>query len=325
VVKNHLEPRLEQEFSESSYGYRPNKSPHDALQSVRSNVRKFAWVIDLDIQAFFDNVCHKNVMLTLDRHVSEAESWIKMYVQIWLEAPAMTEQGELKPTSGSGTPQGGVISPLLANLYLHYTFDKWFSINFPDMQFARYADDMIVHCTSEKQAKYILVKIVERMASCNLTVHPDKTSIVYCKNYRRGCKYAKHKFDFLGFSFCPMSKKSKRGGMFLGYDCKISTKSYSRIIKEIRETKFNRWNCTWQDLATLFNAKIRGWIQYYDKISPRTLKGVFRNLHNRLIKWIVNYFKRFRRSVNKAAKHLRYIHRRFPYLFYHWEIGYPLV
>ncbi len=325
VVKNYLEPRLEEEFSESSYGYRPNKSAHEALRSVRLNVRKFAWVIDLDIQAFFDNVCHKKVMLTLDRHVSTSESWIKMYVQRWLEAPAMTEHGELIQTNGLGTPQGGVISPLLANLYLHYTFDKWFAINFSTMYFVRYADDMIVHCSSEKQAKYVLAKIVERMASCNLTVHPDKTKIVYCKDYRRGDKYEKCKFDFLGFSFCPMSKKSKRGGMFLGYDCKISTKSYTRIIKEIRETRFNKWNCTWQDLANLFNAKIRGWMQYYEKISPRTLKGVFRNLHNRMIKWIVNYFKRFRGSVKKAARHLRYIYRRYPYLFYHWQIGYPLV
>ena len=159
------------------------KSAHQALESVRRNVRNYAWVIDLDITAFFDNVEHEKMMLALDKHVDE--KWVKMYVKRWLEAPVSTKSGELIVKGGKGTPQGGVISPLLANLYLHYSFDKWMEINFPDIPFVRYADDMVIHCKTESQANFILDSITLRLQKCNLSVHPDKTVVVYCKDYRR--------------------------------------------------------------------------------------------------------------------------------------------
>jgi len=255
VIKDYLEPRLEEIFHDSSYGYRPLKSAHQALVSVRENVRKFAWVIDLDITAFFDNVNHEKMMLALDRHVDE--NWIKMYVKRWLESPVFQATGKTITKDGKGTPQGGVISPLLANLYLHYSFDKWMDKFFPDLPFVRYADDMVIHCKSERQAKFILDSIKSRLHDCNLSVHPDKTVIIYCKDYRRNIKGKQTKFDFLGFSFHPMSKKSNRGGMFLGYDCEISKKSYSKIVGALRNLKFDRWAKTWQDIANLLNDKIR--------------------------------------------------------------------
>lgn len=223
VIKDYIEPRLEKGFHESSFGYRPLKSAHQALTCVRENVRKYAWVIDLDITAFFDNVDHEKMMLALDKHVEGR--WIKMYVKRWLTAPIATLNGELKAKEGKGTPQGGVISPLLANLYLHYTFDKWTELKFPGLAFVRYADDIVIHCKTEKQSHYVLDKLQARSEACNLSVSPDKTSIVYCKDYRRKETGKKVKFDFLGFSFRPMGKASKRGGMFLGYDCEISKKS----------------------------------------------------------------------------------------------------
>lgn len=160
---------------------------------------------------------------------------------------------------------------------------------------------------------------------CGLSAHPEKTRIVYCKDYRRKLEGKKSKFDFLGFSFRPVSKPSKRGGMFLGYDCKISQKSYSKLVAEIRHTRFDRWLTSWQEIADLLNSKIRGWIDYYDKFSPRTLTNVFHRLHNRLIKWIRNRFKRFRNSKKRAIAHLKYVYRHYRYLFYHWQIGYHLV
>lgn len=323
VIKDYLEPRLEASFHDSSYGYRPMKSAHQALASVRENVRKYAWVIDLDIVAFFDNVNHEKMMLALDRHVDE--NWIKMYIKRWLDAPVATVNGELITKDGKGTPQGGVISPLLANLYLHYSFDKWMEKSFSDLPFVRYADDMIIHCKTELQANYVLDKIQKRLQECNLSVHPDKTVIVYCKDYRRTIKGKKTKFDFLGFSFHPMSKKSNKGGMFLGYDCEISKKSYSKLVGELRNLKFDRWAKSWEEIVKLLNDKIRGWIQYYDKFQYRTLTSVFHRLHNRLTKWIMNRFKRFKRSRNGAFNYLKYVRRRFPYLFYHWTIGYPIV
>ena len=238
VIKDYLEPRLEAVFHDNSYGYRPLKSAHQALASVSENVRKYAWVIDLDITAFFDNVAHDKMMLALDRHVEE--KWVKMYITRWLEAPIAKANGEIVTRAGKGTPQGGVISPLLANLYLHYTFDKWMEQQFPSLAFVRYADDIVIHCQTESQANYVLDRVQQRLNDCNLSVHPDKTSIVHCRDYRRmEQKDKKTKFDFLGFSFHPMSKKSNRGGMFLGYDCEISKKSYSKIVGALRNSKLH--------------------------------------------------------------------------------------
>lgn len=323
VIKNYIEPRLEAEFHDSSYGYRPLRSAHQALTSVRENVRKYAWVIDLDIAQFFENVDHKKMLLALDRHMEER--WIKMYITRWLQAPIAKQNGGIVEKQGKGTPQGGVISPLLANLYLHYTFDKWMDINFPDLAFVRYADDIIIHCKTEKQSKYVLEKLQTRLHESNLTTQPEKTSIVYCKDYRRKETGKKVKFDFLGFSFRPESKRSQRGGMFLGFDCEMSKKSYSKIVKEIRDSHFNRRARSWQEIVDMFNSKIRGWIQYYDKFRSRTMTKVFHRLHDRLVKWIMNYFKKFRRSKKRAISYLKYVHRRFPTMFYHWEIGYHLV
>jgi RNA-directed DNA polymerase len=323
VVKGYIEPRMESIFHASSYGYRPMRSAHQALTEVRKNVRQYSWVIDLDIKAFFDNVNHEKLMLALEKHVDE--KWVKMYVKRWLEAPIAQADGCLHKKDGKGTPQGGVISPLLANLYLHYSFDKWMSIYNPSVPFVRYADDMVIHCQSEQQAEYLLGKIKARLSECDLEVHPKKSKIVYCKDYRRPLKGKPVKFDFLGFSFRPESKASKRGGMFLGFDCSISKKSYSKIVKELRDMRFQRWMSTWEELANLLNPKIRGWMQYYDTFRPWTLKTVFHRLHNRISKWILNHFKRFKGSRQRAFNHLKFMRRRFPTLFYHWEMGYPSV
>lgn len=323
VIKDYIEPRLEAVFHKNSFGYRPLKSAQQALSCVSKNVREYAWVIDLDITAFFDNVAHDKLMLALDRHVDE--TWVKMYIERWLQAPIAKSNGELEKKTGKGTPQGGVISPLLANLYLHYTIDKWMEINFPDLAFVRYADDIIIHCKSEKQAGFVFDKVQARLKECSLSVNPEKSSIVYCKDYRRTEGQKKTKFDFLGFSFHPMSKPSLKGGMFLGYDCQISKKSYTKIVAEIKATRFDRWAKSWQEIADLLNVKIRGWILYYDGYRKWTLTSVFHRLHNRIVQWICNYYKRFKGRLHKAYAHLRYMHRHYPTLFYHWQIGYPTV
>jgi len=324
VVKDYLEGRLEKIFHKNSYGYRPLKSAHQALTCVKENTREYGWVIDLDIKSFFDTVNHEKLLKALDRHIDPvAERWVKMYIKRWLESPIVSKDGEVKHREGAGTPQGGVISPLLSNLYLHYTFDKWMEINFPYLRFVRYADDIVIHCLTEEQSHHVLAKVRARFAQCNLTLHPDKTKIVYCQNYKRKKLHGKpKKFDFLGFSFRPMSIISKRGGMFLGYSNEISRKSQSKIIGAIRETHFVRRAKSWYEIALLLNDKIRGWIQYYDKHCNRTLNNVFRHFHKRLVKWIQNHFKRFKGDVRRAYEHLRYIMRHYPNLFYHWKLGY---
>lgn len=325
VIKDIIEPRIDGIFHASSYGYRPLKSSHQALERVRTNARTYSWAIDLDISKFFDTVCHEKLLLALDKHVEE--NWIKVYIKRWLSAPIEKIDGSLCERHGKGTPQGGVISPLLANLYLHYTFDVWFGKEFPQCPFVRYADDMVIHCDSESESDHILDRVKRRLAKCSLSLNEEKTKIVYCKSGRRKLKTGKPvKFDFLGFSFHPQSKPSKYGGMFLGYDCSLSKKAYSKLVKEIRETRFHRDTTkTLADIAIRLNPKIRGWMGYFEKFRRRSLTKVFHRLHNRLVTWILNKYKRFKGSKRKGFEYLRKIRRCYPYLFYHWHVGYPIV
>ncbi|MFT6443360.1 MAG: group II intron reverse transcriptase/maturase [Salibacteraceae bacterium] len=209
VIKAYLEPRLESIFSENSYGYRPNRSAHTAIEIVRLNVQRYSWVIDLDIQEFFENVDHSLLMKALERHVSE--KWVLLYIRRWLEAPVELEDGTLKMSKGKGTPQGGVISPLLSNLYMHYCVDKWLEKNYPLLKMVRYADDLIVHCRSHEEAVHTLAALKSRLRECGLTAHPEKTKIVYCKKDGRNLKGYPVQFDFLGFSFQPIRFRLKKG------------------------------------------------------------------------------------------------------------------
>ena len=213
VVKDYLEPRLEAQFQENSYGYRPLKSAHQAVTAVQENVRQYAWVIDMDIKSFFDEVDHELLMKAVERHVPE--KWVKMYIRRWLESPAQQSDGTLIQKEGRGTPQGGVISPLLANLFLHYVLDKWLAKHYPGIAFVRYADDIVIHCQTETETKQLLEAIRTRLTECKLRLSEEKTKVVYCQDYRRPKKkdYGK-KFDFLGFTFKPKTIPSNRGGLF---------------------------------------------------------------------------------------------------------------
>lgn len=318
VVKTYLEPRMEAIFSKNSYGYRPNKSAHHALEQVRENVRRYSWVVDMDIKAFFDEVNHELLLKAVDKHVSE--KWVRMYIVRWLECPIQTSSGELVQKKGEGTPQGGVISPLLANLFLHYVLDKWLEKEYPQLTFVRYADDVIVHCYSESQSLEILNAIKNRLAECKLRLSEVKTKIVYCLDYNRMQRkdYPK-KFDFLGFTFKPRSIKSKTGrGMYLGFGCEISQKSQSRITRFWKELELHRKSpLTIQDIADKVNSQIRGIIRYYGYSTIRHLQGLFRNLEFRLAKWYRNKYKE--RSYRVAFKRMRDIKFNYPTMFYHWQ------
>jgi RNA-directed DNA polymerase len=322
VVKNYLEPRLEGVFHENSYGYRPKKDAHQAIEAVRKNVRRYGWVIDMDIKSFFDEVDHELLMKALERHVEE--KWVKMYVNRWLEMPIMEKSGSLRVKEGKGTPQGGVISPLLANLFLHYALDQWLQVKHRGIPHVRYADDVIIHCKSEAEAERMLKAVKDRLEQCKLRLHEGKTKIVYCQDYKRGKKQHRKKFDFLGFSFQPRPMKSKRaeGGMFLGYDCAISTESRKRILSEIRATKFHRWStATIEDIAKLLNPKLSGWVNYYGKFGKHAMNRVFRMFHNRLVKWVLNRYKSLKHSKTNAYVYLKQLQKGNP-IFYHWKKGF---
>ena len=322
AIKMYIEPRFEKIFSQNSYGYRPNKNAHQALQKVRENTRKTDWVIDLDIKGFFDNISHEKLMLAIEKHVQE--NWIKLYIKRWLAAPVLTKSGELITRQGKGTPQGGVISPLLANLFLHYGFDKWLEKTDKTVNFTRYADDVIAHCRSKRHADHILKLINKRMNNIDLELHPKKTKIVYCKDYRRKEKYPEVKFDFLGYSFQPRTTKSKKTqGLFLGFDCAISISSSKRIADKLGELEVEKMTFkSVVGIAQKLNPIIRGWIQYYGKYRMSSLHKVFRLLNQRLVRWARKRYRRYKTSLKRAYSWLSRVQNQYPYLFYHWQFGF---
>jgi group II intron reverse transcriptase/maturase len=320
VIKTYLEPRLEAEFHTNSYGYRPLKSAHQAVAAVRENVRQYPWVIDMDIKSFFDEVNHELLMKALDCHVEE--KWVKMYIQRWLECSSQTKEGTLIPKDGKGTPQGGVISPLLSNLYLHYVLDKWLAKHYPQLAFVRYADDIIIHCNNEIEAKQALLAIRQRIQECKLRLNEEKTKLVYCKDYRRKEKKGyKKKFDFLGFTFKPQSTASKSGSMFLGYDCAISQTAQTRIVARWKQQDFHRRSTlTIQEIATEINPQMIGIIRYYGRYKRWALQKLVRHLHYRIAKWVLNKYKGLRGSYSRAYKWIREIKVSYPNMFYHWTL-----
>jgi len=320
VVKDYLEPRLEKVFHNSSYGYRPKRNAHQALEEVRQNVRKKAWVIDMDIKSFFDRVSHALLSKALSRHVEE--NWVKLYIDRWLNCPKQVDGITVKK-EGEGTPQGGVISPLLSNLFLHYALDKWMDKTHPGIKFVRYADDVIVHCTSKAEAERILDSIKSRLKSCQLELHEKKTKVVFCKSGRRRSEHKVVSFNFLGYGFQPRTSATKSGKMFLGYDCAISKESQTKIARELRATNFQRWTArSIEEIADYFNSKLRGWLNYFGKFRRWKLNRIFKLFNARLTNWVRKRYKRLNKSYIKACIWLREYKLVNPELFVHWKYGF---
>ncbi len=319
VVKEYMEERIDKIFHKNSYGYRPLKSAHQAIEEVRQNCYKQDWVIDMDISSFFDEIDHE-LMLKAVSHVME-EKWVKLYIERWLQMPIQQSDGTLKQKQGKGTPQGGVISPLLANLYLHFTLDIWLTKHFRAVSFVRYADDIIIHCNSKAEAEEVLRAVKERLAEVKLQIKEEKTAIIYCKDYRRKEKQEKVKFDFLGFSYQPRGRKSKIDGkLFMAFTAEISQSSRKKIREVIRSAKIWRYTqIEISDIANHFNPKIRGWINYYGIYSKRSLRRIMMRIELKLMKWIS---KKYKIGYRKTVKKLALIKQENPKLFYHWQIGY---
>lgn len=317
VVKDYMEKRIDKLFHENSYGYRPLKSAHQAIEQVRQNTFGFDWVLDMDISKFFDEVDH-DLTLKAVSHVME-EKWVLMYVDRWLKMPVQKQDGTVEPKQGKGTPQGGVISPLLANLYLHFAMDKWLSNHYPTVRFVRYADDVVIHCSTHQQAEQVKEALINRLAEVKLRVNESKTHIAYCKDYRRKESHEKVKFEFLGFSYQPRARKSKRDGKnFMAFTAEISPTNKKRIIQTIRE--LGAWRdprVEIQSIAAQLNAKLRGWINYYGLYSKRSLRIALVKVEERLIKWLR---KKHKAGTRKARAKLKVIRRENPELFYHWKI-----
>ena len=320
VAKMALEPLVEPVFHEDSYGYRPGRSALDAVGVARKRCWGADWVIDLDIRAFFDSIPHELVERVVAHHTDLP--WVRLYVARWLRAPVQRPDGSLEERT-KGTPQGGVISPLLANLFLHYAFDLWMRRSFPSVQFERYADDAIVHCGSEQQARAVLDAIRGRFEQCGLELHPVKTRIVYCKDDDRPGEAEHIKFDFLGYTFQPRRAKNRWGKFFVSFLPAISTKAATAIRTTIREWRMasTRNNQQLEDLARLVNPSVRGWMNYYGCFYRSKCVQVLRHLNEALADWAQRKFKRFRRRERAAMHWLGRISRQDPNLMVLWQLG----
>ena len=231
VVQNRLEPILEPVFHEDSYGYRPGRSAHDALRTARRRCWRYDWVLDLDIKGFFDNIDHDLMMRAVKKHTDC--HWVILYIERWLKADVLMPDGTLE-SRNRGTPQGGVISPLLANLFLHYAFDQWMARNHPTIPFERYADDVICHCRSLAEAQSLQAELQERLAVCQLQMHPDKTCVVYCADANRRGTYSQRKFDFLGYTFKPRQAMNRQGQLFTSFSPAVGDSAGKAMRHEIR-------------------------------------------------------------------------------------------
>jgi RNA-directed DNA polymerase len=320
VVKMVLEPCVEAVFHPDSYGYRPDKSALDAVGVTRKRCWVFDWVVDLDIKAFFDSLDHDLVERAVAHHTDVA--WVRLYISRWLRAPVQMPDGTLVART-KGTPQGGVISPLLANLFLHYAFDMWMRRTFPECPFERYADDAVVHCRTKVEAQVVMEAIRGRFERCHLELHPTKTRIVYCQDDDRPEKHEHVRFDFLGYTFHPRRAKNRRGRFFVSFLPAISTKAAKAIRKTIREWRLarTRSNQRLEDLARLVNPSVWGWMNYYGRFYRSGCVQVLRHLNEALAAWVRRKFTRFRNRDRASVHWLGRVARREPHLFAHWQLG----
>ncbi|MEW6352588.1 MAG: group II intron reverse transcriptase/maturase [Thermodesulfobacteriota bacterium] len=318
VVKQALEPELERHFHPDSYGYRSGKSAHQAIGQARERCWRSDWVVDLDIKGFFDNIDHNLLMRAVRHHTRE--KWVLLYLERWLTAPVQLPDGTLQERT-KGTPQGGVVSPLLANLFLHYTFDAWMQRHYPHIPFERYADDAVCHCRTRAEAEHLKQALEQRFVDCGLELHPEKTKIIYCQDDDRRQDYPVNSFDFLGYTFRPRRSKSRRGKYFVNFSPAVSNKAAKAIRQEVRSWKLPlRSDKSLEDLARMFNAVIRGWVNYYSAYYKSALYGTLRHIDRKLVRWATRKFKSLRGHKRRAEHWLQRIARRQPGLFAHWPL-----
>lgn len=320
VVKLVFEPEVESHFLPDSYGYRPNKSALDAVGITRQRCWRYDWVLEFDIKGLFDNIPHDLLMKAVCKHTQER--WVQMYIERWLKAPMQQTNGKVVDRA-CGTPQGGVISPVLSNLFLHYVFDVWMQRNYAETPWCRYADDGLTHCKTQQEAQKLLQALKERFAECGLEIHPGKTKIVYCKDGSRKGKYQNTSFDFLGYTFrARVCKNNKRNSLFVNFTPAVSKAALKSMRSTTRKYNLrNRTDLSLKDIARWYNPKLQGWINYYGKYSRSALYPMVRHFNMTLVAWAVRKHRRFRQRKTRASKFLERIADENPQMFVHWRKG----
>ena len=313
-----LEPGVEPIFHEDSYGYRPGRSPVDAVAVCRERCFRKDWVLDLDIRAFFDSVPWDLMLKAVAHHTDQ--QWVVLYVERWLKAPMRRPDGTLAPRV-KGTPQGSPISPCLANLFLHYGLDAWMVREFPTVQFERFADDAVIHCVSERQARVVRDAVARRLADVGLDLHPDKTRIVYCKDSNRRRDYEEISFTFCGYMFRPRRAYNKRTGeVFTSFLPAVSPEKLTAMSRRVASWRIHRrTTLTLDDLAAPINLRLRGWLAYFTAFCPTAVIPLCRRIDRHLVRWARWKYKRLERSEKRARAWLGAVRSRAPDLFAHWR------
>jgi RNA-directed DNA polymerase len=320
VVKRVIEPTLDAVFLADSYGYRPGKSALDAVGVTRERCWKYDWVLEFDIKGLFDNIDHTLLMRAVRKHVTC--SWALLYIERWLKAPMVDEAGE-KIERSRGTPQGGVVSPVLSNTFLHYAFDLWMKRTHPDLLWCRYADDGLVHCRNEEEANALKAELHARLVECGLELHPTKTKIVYCKDGKRKATYPNIKFDFLGYDFRPrLVRRLRDNALFCGFNPAVSVSALKAMRSAIRDLNLRaKTQLSLADIGQQLNPLIRGWIAYYGRYAPSALAPLLRYVNQTLLAWAMRKFKRFKGHKIRAGLFLQQLAVDRPDLFVHWQLG----
>jgi RNA-directed DNA polymerase len=317
VARRNLEPILEPVFHIDSYGYRPGKSAIEAVRTARQRCWRYDWVLDIDVKGYFDSIDWELLLKAVRRHTDCA--WVLLYIERWLKAPVQMEDGSIVPRT-AGTPQGGVISPLLANLFLHYAFDMWMARNFPRIPFERYADDVICHCKSAEEARALWSVLADRFTTCKLVLHPEKTKIVYCKDANRRGDFPNQSFDFLGFTFRARRTLWQGGLPAHGFMPAVSPKALKAISRTIRRwTLHHHSDKSLENLAETYNPYITGWINYFGHFYRTQLRPALLRIDAYLIRWARRKFKRLRGRSKGARQWLARVRRANPALFSHWR------
>lgn len=318
VVKARVEAVLDPTFDPDSYGYRPNKSAHGALSVTRQRCWRYDWVVEFDVQKAFDELDHYLIEKALHRHIKER--WALLYIKRWMKVPSVTADGQLQ-LRDKGIPQGGVVSPLLMNLFMHWAFDKWMRRCFVDLPFARFADDAVVHCRSESEARRVLTAIDERLKECKLRMHPLKSAVVYCKDSNRKAVYEKIQFTFLGYTFRPRKAENSSGELFTSFVPAVSRAALLSMRRRMRAWMLHK--LTWthlQELACRYNPVLRGWLNYYGYFHRSALRWLFEQFDRKLASWARRKYKKLRGHKTRSLNWVARAARRQPRLFDHWLV-----
>jgi RNA-directed DNA polymerase len=317
VVARHLMRRVDPVFHPDSFGYRPGRSALDAVERCRERCWKRDWVIDLDVQEFFDSVPWDLLVKAVEAHTDAV--WVILYVRRWLAAPLEQPDGSLL-TRERGTPQGAPVSPVLANLFMHYALDLWLEREFPTAMFERYADDAVIHCVTEAQARRVLAALMDRMDEVGLRLHPAKTRIVYCRDGKRQSSYEHTSFTFLGYTFRARKSRDRHGRNFLSFDPAVSKDALKKMSAQVRSWHLHtRSDLSLTELARRVNPVVAGWINYFGRFRPWELNPLLMRINAYLVRWIRRKYKRLAAKRRAIAK-LQEIAQRYPRLFAHWRI-----